>query len=80
MTAASAMSSASRKGSLTVPTGNATSPDRTSGRKDPSVKFWVNQLQRSTVTSAPDAWTIRSARSASSSPRPESSTRRWTPA
>ena len=44
-----------------------------------SLKFCMNQLQRSTVQSAPDSCSARSARSASTSPRPDSSTSRRTP-
>ena len=44
-----------------------------------SLKFCANQLQRTTVHSVPAAAISRSARWASGSPRPESSTSRLTP-
>ena len=44
-----------------------------------SLKFCANQLQRTTVHSVPAAISSCSARWASGSPRPESSTSRLTP-
>ena len=73
------MSSTSTNGSGTEVAGSTTSPAATFSAKKPSLKFWLNQLQRTIVQSAPDSRTARSARWASSSPRPESRTSRRTP-
>ena len=45
-----------------------------------SLKFWLNQLQRTIVYSVPAAISSCSERCASGSPRPDSSTSRLTPA
>src|SRR3712207_3331105 len=73
------MSSASTNGSGTSPAGRATSPPRIGPRKKLSLKFWLKKLERRIVRSAPTSCTARSARWASSSPRPERSTSRRTP-
>jgi hypothetical protein len=74
------MSSASANGSPTSPAGSASSPLSRGSRKCASLKFWLNQLERTTVQAAPDRRSASSLRWASSSPRPESRTRRSTPA
>ena len=56
-----------------------TSPPMIGSKRKLSLKFCMNQAHRTTVTSAPDSCTARSARSDSSSPRPDSSTSRRTP-
>ena len=73
------MSSTSTNGSRTAPAGSATSPLRTWSVKYPSLKFWLNQVERTIVSSAPESRTACSACSASGSPRPASSTSRRTP-
>jgi hypothetical protein len=45
-----------------------------------SLKFCMKKAERTIVAAGAAAWTSRSARCASSSPRPESSTIRRTPA
>jgi hypothetical protein len=54
-------------------------PASTWSSMNSSLKFCMNQLQRTTVQSAPESRSARSARSASTSPRPDSSTSRRTP-
>src|SRR4030088_1909050 len=66
-------------GSRRSPTGSATVPARTSSPKLPSLKFCENHVARTTIHSRPDALTTSSARSASSSPPPDSRTNRETP-
>ena len=67
-------------GSAMSATGIGRTPSAMLPAKAPSVKFWANTAARTIVQSAPDDCTSRSARSAPSSPRPDSSTRRRTPA
>ena len=74
------MSSTSTNGSGTLPAGSATTPRSTPSAMKLSVKFCMNQEQRTTVNGTPAAATSCSARRASGSPRPDSSTSRWTPA
>ena len=74
------MSSTSTNGSGTSAPGSATSPSSSGSRKKLSLKFWLNQLHRTMVQSAPESCSTRSARWASSSPRPDSSTSRRVPA
>src|SRR5436190_4379057 len=74
------MSSVSTNGSPTSPAGSASSPASSGSRKWASLKFWLNQLERTTVQAAPDRMSASSLRCASSSPRPDSSTSRSTPA
>ena len=42
-------------GSRTSPAGIASTPVSTASRSIPSVKFWMNQLARTTVAGTPDA-------------------------
>ena len=67
-------------GSRTSPAGIASTPVSTASRSIPSVKFWTNQLARTTVAGTPDANRMSSQRRALASPRPESSTMWRTPA
>ena len=73
------MSSTSTNGSGTSPAGSAISPASTPSSRNASLKFCANQLQRTIVHSVPAAISSCSARCASGSPRPESSTSRFTP-
>jgi hypothetical protein len=68
------------KGSPTAPTGNTITPPLMPSTRNASLKFWANQLHRSTVEEIPDWSTMRSHSCASGSPRPDSRTNRRTPA
>src|SRR5690606_19812479 len=84
------MSSASMNGSGTSPIGSASRPARTGSSHRSSVKFWKKLFGRRIVHSAPDSRTAASAAAipapnsksepTRSSPRPDSTTNRRTPA